>query len=257
MDSNAKYRSLDTISDSEEEVHPNIDTKSYRKFIKEERKRRLDFLRSKNNLTEEENRELKKLEYKELPLLVEVEDNFRINSDKNNFIDKIIKSNDYTYNINEDPELNNTDITNNNTNITVNNNYSSSNQIVKNEDLLNNNTTEENDLLDEKTDKSINILFSLLENNTVENFIKLMDNEDVDLNTIENLVYYNLSEAIKENNDELGLEFCKIGLLNSWAIEFGRSYLLNIKENKLLEIVKEHYKKSKAAILSLKNIENE
>lgn len=73
-----QYRSFDSLTDSDEEFHPNIDTKSYRNFIKERRKERLGILRSKEVLSEEELNEKRELEYKELPVAQVVEDSFRL-----------------------------------------------------------------------------------------------------------------------------------------------------------------------------------
>lgn len=66
--SNYQYRNPEDLTDSDEEVHPNIDSKSYRKFIKEQRLIRLNDLRKKKNLTSEEEKEMKELEYKFLPV---------------------------------------------------------------------------------------------------------------------------------------------------------------------------------------------
>lgn len=214
----SKFRSLESISDSEEEIHPNIDTKSYRKFIKEERKRRLDFLRSKETLSDSETKELRILEYKELPLLVEVEPvNFRTSSSTElPQADKMVEE---ILNL-ETPQP-----------ICLNN-------------------ASDSDRMDDIT---INFIFSFLENSTVENFINMLDEQSINLHELEDLSYVNLAEAIKDGDDTIGLEFCKIGLLASWAIKYGRSYLIRLKDNdnKLPDIVSEHYKKSKEAILGL------
>lgn len=75
----SEYRRLEDLSDSDEEVHPNIDTKSFRKFIKEQRAKRLEELRNKENLTTAESKELQELEYKALPVVKEVpEESFRV-----------------------------------------------------------------------------------------------------------------------------------------------------------------------------------
>jgi hypothetical protein len=190
----AEYRSLDSLTDSEEDFHPNIDTKSYRKFIKEERKRRLEYLKSKKSLSEDEIKELKILEYKELPVVVEVpEESFRVS---------------------KDIEEQNSD----------------------------------------ESDRYVNFLMELINNNTVEYFIDFLDTKFLDLNELEDLAYLNLSEAIKNDNDDIGFEFCKIGLLIKWSKDFGRSYLMKLKnkEEKVNDIVSEHYEVSKKAILSIR-----
>jgi hypothetical protein len=68
----SQYRSLDSLTDSDEEIHLNIDPKSYRKFVKEERKRRMQELKEKDNLSAEEAKELETLEYKSRPVVVEI-----------------------------------------------------------------------------------------------------------------------------------------------------------------------------------------
>lgn len=184
------YRDPADLTDSEEEVHPNIDTRSYRKFIKEDRKRRLAELRSKDKLSEEETRELERLEYKHLPVAVEIPENsFRTSKES-------LVPEDYA------------------------------------RDLVN-----------------------ILNNSSIRSFIGYLDSTLVNLEKLEELVYFNLSESIREENEEFGLELCKVGLMVKWARDFGRSYLLRLAENeaKLNEIVKSHYETSKEAILSLEN----
>ena len=82
MNSQRQYKKLEDLSDSDEEIHPNIDTKSYRKFIKDLRETRFEELKSKENLTIEEHKELETLEYKFLPVVKEVsESSFRISKE--------------------------------------------------------------------------------------------------------------------------------------------------------------------------------
>lgn len=77
-----EFRNLEDLSDSDEEIHPNIDTRSYRKFIKEQRALRLQELKSKENLTFEEQKELEELEYKTLPVVKEAEESsFRVSKE--------------------------------------------------------------------------------------------------------------------------------------------------------------------------------
>ncbi|ELA42609.1 uncharacterized protein VICG_00361 [Vittaforma corneae ATCC 50505] len=185
---NLKYRDPETLS-SEEEVHQNIDTRSYRKFIKETRLQRLNELKTKKHLSQEETKELQELEYKFLPVDREVsEESFRTSKD--------------------DTEADYTD------------------------DLI-----------------------WILHNNTVRDFIDYMDKKIISLEAFEELVYLNISEMIKIGNDEMGFEFCKIGLMARWAREFGRCYLLKFEddEERFNEIVEEHYKTSKSVILNMRN----
>lgn len=185
---NLKYRDPETLS-SEEEIHPNIDTKSYRKFIKETRLQRLNVLKSKKHLSQEETKELQELEYKFLPVDKEVsEESFRTSK--------------------EDTEVDYTD------------------------DLL-----------------------CIVHNNTVRHFIDYMDEKVINLEVFEELVYLNISEMIKAENDEIGFELCKIGLMARWAREFGRHYLLKFEddEERFNKIAEEHYKTSKNVILNMRN----
>lgn len=77
------YRNPEDLSNSDEEIHPNIDTKSYRKFIKAQRETRLNELRSKETLSESEKKELEALEYKFLPVDKDVsEDSFRTSKEE-------------------------------------------------------------------------------------------------------------------------------------------------------------------------------
>lgn len=186
---NQQYRNPETLSDSDEEVHQNIDTKSYRKFIKEMRVQRFNELKSKESLSQEELKELKELEYKFLPVDKDVsEDSFRVSKEE---IDV-----DYT------------------------------------DDLI--------------------LIFN---NNNIKYFIDYMDRKNINLEAFEELVYLNLSEAIKNENDDLGFEFCKIGLMARWTREFGKLFLYKFlkSEDKMDQIVQQHYEESKKAILSLKN----
>ncbi|KAM0679807.1 hypothetical protein GINT2_001979 [Glugoides intestinalis] len=183
-----KYRDPEYLSDSDEEIHPNIDTKSYRKFIKEQRAVRHEQLKRKENLSSEERKELQDLEYKLLPVDKDVsEDSFRTSKEETENID-----------------------------------YS-------------------------------NDLMILVNNNTVEFFLSYMDKRIINLEEFEDLIYINLSEAIKEGNDDVGIEFCKLGMLTKWTKMFGKSYLerLNGLDEQIQEIVNGHYKASKEAILSL------
>ena len=78
MKDGREFKNLEDLTDSEEEIHPNIDTKSFRKFIKKERSLRMEELKAKSNLTAEEDKELQNLIYQSLPIVKDVsEDTFR------------------------------------------------------------------------------------------------------------------------------------------------------------------------------------
>lgn len=184
-----RFRDLETLSNSDEEIHPNIDTKSYRKFIKDLRATRLEELRSKASLTAEEQKELDELEYKSLPVDEEVsEDSFRVSKDDSD--------EDYT------------------------------------DDLI-----------------------LIFHNNNPSYFLWHVQRKCVKLEKFEELVYLNLSEAIKNGDDEWGLELCKMGLMSRWVREFGPGYLMmfNSKssQKKLDAAVQEHYRASRGLILGM------
>ncbi|KAI5151026.1 hypothetical protein ENBRE01_1849 [Enteropsectra breve] len=88
-----QFRDIEDFTDSEEEIHPNIDARSYHKFRREQNKSRLEYLRTKDELTESEKKEKEKLERKELPMTVEVPmDTFRASKalDERDYTSEII-----------------------------------------------------------------------------------------------------------------------------------------------------------------------
>jgi hypothetical protein len=183
-----EYRDPETLSDSDEEIHKNIDTKSYRKFIKEKRAQRFEELKSKNTLSQEETKELQELEYKLLP------------------VDKDVSENSFR-------------------------------------------TSKEDEGVDYSDD-----LIMIFHNNTVKYFVEYMDRKRINLEAFEDLIYLNLSEAIKNGNDDLGFEFCKMGLMARWTREYGRGFICKFmnSEEKMNEMTQEHYEESKKALLSMK-----
>lgn len=186
-----RFKRIEDLTDSEEEYHPNVCTRSFNKFLKEENRKRLEELRNKTKLTKEEKEEKEKLEYKFLPVDIEIPENsFRVSKEV-------------------DSEESNTD------------------------DLI-----------------------YLFNNCTVDNVIRVLDNNVTNIEQFEDLIYLNLSNAIKEGNDDIGYEFCKLGLLVKWAREYGRNYLVKIREypeSRLEPLFKSHYEASKDALLRLPN----
>lgn len=69
-----RFRNPEDLSDSETEVHPNIEAKSFHRFMREERRRRLDELRAMPSLTPAEEKERADLEYRCLPVDAEVKE---------------------------------------------------------------------------------------------------------------------------------------------------------------------------------------
>lgn len=182
-----EYRKLEDLTDSEEEVHPNISARAFHRFMRERRQERLEVLRNKESLTEEEQKEKTKLEYKFLPVDREVEDgSFHISPDQPDDAD-------YT------------------------------------DHLLN-----------------------LLDDGEIDNVIRILDENTINMDIFEDLIYLNLSNAIKGEADDLGYALCRLGLLIQWSRRFGRAYLLRLKEHDALErIFAEHYEESKKAISGL------
>jgi len=185
------YRDPEDLTDSEEEVHPNVCARSYHRFRREERRRRLEALRARGasgGLTPEEAREKNELEYKFLPIAREVpEGSFKIAQEE------------------------------------------------------------------EPADYSEELLW-LLNHRDVDCFIQLLDEKNVNMDSFEDLVYCNLSSAIREGEDDLGREFCRLGLLVRWAKAYGRGYLCKIKnmgEDRLAEVYSSQYEESKRAIARL------
>lgn len=185
------YRNPEDMSDSEEDVHPNICARSYHRFRREERKLRLEELRSlekSGRLTQEEEKEKRELEYKSLPIAREIpEDSFKIAGEN------------------------------------------------------------------EPTDYSEELIW-LLNNRDISCFMKLLDEKSINMNDLEDLIYYNLSNAIKEGEDDMGYEFCRLSLMVRWTKAYGRQYLLrmmDLGEDKFTEAYNSQYEESKKAILEL------
>lgn len=115
----------------------------------------------------------------------------------------------------------------------------------------------------EEEDKYVNDLCFLLNNNTLSDFIDYLDRKQVNLNDFEDIVLHNLSENIKEGNDEIGLDLARLSLFVKYAKNEGRGFLtalcVTIKDkekNKLLEEeCKNHYERAKEAILALQDKE--
>ncbi len=186
----AMYRNPEDLTDSEEDIHPNISARSYHHFIRAEREKRLNELKAKITLTEEEVKEMNKLIYKTLPVDREVgESSFLFYKDSENT----------------------------------------------------------------KTD-SFEQLIYLIEHNEITDFIKFLDENDVNLDDFENLTYYNLVSAIKDNNNELGYILCKIALVMKWARLYGREYLFKLKNfDGLDKLFMNHYNDSVEALKNLNN----
>ncbi|KAM0674791.1 hypothetical protein GVAV_001610 [Gurleya vavrai] len=113
----------------------------------------------------------------------------------------------------------------------------------------------------ENNDKMIEIVLNLLNNNSIDEFIEIIDKTKINLESMQDFILFNLSEQIKEGNDEIGIDMTRLSLYIKYAIEKGRSFVLQLRDallfgdkKKCFEIeVEEHYKASKIAILKMQN----
>jgi len=218
----SQYRSLDSLTDSDEEVHANIDTKSYRKFVKEERRRRMQELKEKENLSVEETKELETLEYKSRPVVVEVPDgSFRYSNDE-------ALADSGKYSSEESPSLENV--------------VSRDSEALRSDDVSISNEYAED------LDRIVNSKC------LIATLVEFLDSKTIKFESLESLLYYNLSECIKGDETDFGVQLCKIILLVKGARDYGRDYLLKVqaKEDAFLDVAKSHYEASKAAIMGLK-----
>jgi hypothetical protein len=84
----------------------------------------------------------------------------------------------------------------------------------------------------------------------------------LDLDDFEEFVLYNLSENIKEGNDEAGLGIAKISLFIKYAKSHGRRFFIGLEEGLKDKAKKElfeseclnHYLEAKQLILNLKDV---
>jgi hypothetical protein len=112
---------------------------------------------------------------------------------------------------------------------------------------------------DEDEDSYTNELCHLINNDSLEDFIELMERKHINLGQFEELVLLNLSSNIKEGNDELGLLFSKFALYIKYARLHGSGFVLRLsrelsdknKTRQFEEDVEKHYLEAKNAILAL------
>lgn len=191
------------ISDSSEEIHPNIDKKSYKNWKaqmaanhKKELEARYDELSKKQDLTEDEKKEIEKIKVQLTPKYISVnEDSFRVSKDEDNG---------------------------------------------------------EQDYSDE--------LITMLKDTSLEKFIEVISSQKINLDIFEDFVLYNLSENIKEGNDDVGFKLSKISLFigyvkNNGSLLVSRlcDELKNPAKFKVFENdVMKYYEESKNAILNMK-----
>ncbi|XP_045532096.1 uncharacterized protein LOC123719053 [Pieris brassicae] len=102
-------------------------------------------------------------------------------------------------------------------------------------------------------------LLSLVKDSSLTNFIDIISYSRLDLDKFEDFVLFNLSENIKEGNDDVGLILSKVSLYLGYVKNSGRLFVnrlcdeLQIPDKKVLfeEDVKKYYCESKDAILAL------
>ncbi|KAK6089413.1 hypothetical protein P3W45_001550 [Vairimorpha bombi] len=196
-----------SVSESSEEIHPNIDEKSYKNWKRQMRKEekaknkdRLNVLNQKIQLTQEE-----------------------------------IEERDYLIDVLK-PKY-----------------------VTKKEDSF---RTSEPQLSEE--DDYTNILIDLIDDPTLDNLIYVLDKNNINVNRLEDEILYNLSENIKEGNDEVGIILSKLSLFLGYLKNAGRSVLEKLNnELKIPEKMKTfnkdvlvYYEESKTAILNLNSEES-
>lgn len=60
-------------------------------------------------------------------------------------------------------------------------------------------------------------------------FVTFLDNNmDINLEYLEQQILYNLSEAIKEGNDDLGMDFSRISVYIKYALKEGRNFMIKL-----------------------------
>jgi hypothetical protein len=187
-------------SDSSDDIHPNIDKRSYKiwkqqqkEARKQQLEKRLHELEGYGTLTEEQLEEKEELERLLTPLYVDMaEDSFRT--------------------------------------VTM-----------------------------EDEDSYTGELCHLINNDTLDGFIELMERRHINLDRFEELVLLNLSSFIKDGNDEIGLRFSRLALYTKYAKLHGKEFIVRLsreltnrrKMKQLEDDIEKHYLESKNAILAL------
>ncbi|EJW04766.1 hypothetical protein EDEG_01056 [Edhazardia aedis USNM 41457] len=120
--------------------------------------------------------------------------------------------------------------------------------------------------IDKLYEEYYNYIIFLLENNSLDDFIKFLDNNiTLNLETFEEYIFLNLIENIKDNNDEAGFDLARISIYIGQAIIYGKKHLQKIAkglatdENKKEMLEKEihnHYFECKKKYHDLKNSNN-
>ncbi|WUR05103.1 uncharacterized protein VNE69_12088 [Vairimorpha necatrix] len=103
------------------------------------------------------------------------------------------------------------------------------------------------------------ILVELLENQSLEYFSDTINKNRTSLNDLEELILYNLSENIKEDNDEMGLILSQMCLLMAYFNTHGKGQLDKLiielkipdKKKEFIKEIQRYYQESKDAILKI------
>lgn len=102
-------------------------------------------------------------------------------------------------------------------------------------------------------------LSELIKDSTINKFLEIVDENKLNLDQFEEFVLYNLSENIKEGNDEAGLILCRLSLLTGYYRNQGADMMMRLqyelrdekKKEKFDQELKEYYEQSKEAILNM------
>ncbi|EPR79171.1 hypothetical protein SLOPH_1744 [Spraguea lophii 42_110] len=198
---------LTFTSDSEEEIHPNIDKRSYLRWKRMQRNMEKEQMRNKVKelecleQTEEIKSEIKKLRETIEPIrdYIETEGNKNVsdisNKENNNVNNKVVYEN--------------TDI---------------------NKENKSSNTTET--IITQKNDEEVDyakIIIYFVENNNIKTMIDFLDNNDIDIHTLYDNILYNLSENIKSGYTEASKALARIAYYLKYGIGQGRGFLKKLE----------------------------
>ena len=103
-------------------------------------------------------------------------------------------------------------------------------------------------------------LSELVKDSSINKFLEIVDENKINLDQFEEFVLYNLSENIKEGNDDAGLILCRLSLLTGYFRNQGSDMMMKLqyelkdikKKEKFDQELKDYYEQSKKAILNMK-----
>lgn len=267
-----RINEIESSTDSNDFNHPNIDKKSFMAFKREQKELEKEEKRKKlyeiNCLIEKyEKNDKKEIQNQETKNSNDVQ-----NNDQETYIQYTNNmQNDQGCNTNKKKDITQKNEMYNSIDLHTDNNIDM-NKLHKMKEKLEfdlsekvyeteSNTCIYNQAIQESEDDQIQLIIQLLNNNNPDDFITIIDNAKINLESLQDLVLYNLSEQIKEGNDEIGIELTRLGIFVKYGIESGKSFVYKMKEalkdeNKREMFEKEvklQYKASKEAILGMQD----